>query len=118
LQLDCQQALGIKRYTLKLLALTLITLVSVAQLGHAADRNAASGLPADVVKFKERRDLCDHFRGEEPYDKERKTFLEKNLKRYCTGTDKELASLKTKYKDNEAVLKALGDYEAKIEWSN
>jgi hypothetical protein len=103
---------------MKLLALILITLVSVVQLGHVADRNAVSGLPADVVKFKERRDLCDHFRGEEPYDRERRTFLEENLKRYCTGTDKELASLKTKYKGNETVLKALGEYEVKIEWSN
>jgi hypothetical protein len=99
-------------------ALIFLGLVCIAPLGNAAERNAAAGLPADVVKFKDRRDLCDHFRGEDPYDKERRKFLEENLKKYCTGTDRELASLKMKYKNNEAVLKALADYEVKIEWSD
>ncbi len=87
---------------MKLLAL-LLGLVSVV------------GLPADVAKFKERRDLCDHFRGEDPYDEERRKFLEDNLRRYCTGTDRELASLRAKYNDNEAVLTVLSGYEVNIE---
>ncbi len=101
-----------------LLALILITLVSFVQLGYAADRNAAPGLPADVVKFKERRDLCDHFRGEEPYDAERRKFLEENLKKYCTGIDKELTSLKANYKNDKTVMRVLEKYEEKIEAGN
>jgi len=100
---------------MKWVALIVLGLVCIAPLGNTAERSAASGLPTDVLKFKERRDLCDHCRGEEPYDKERRKFLEENLKKYCTGTDRELPSLKTKYKNNEAVLKALADYEVKIE---
>ena len=97
--------------------LTLIFLVSVCvvPLVHAADKTASSGLPSKVAEFKERRDLCEHFLGEEPYDEERRIFLEKNIRKYCTGTDKELSSLKEKYKDNKAVLKTLADYDDDIE---
>ncbi|MGE5305257.1 MAG: hypothetical protein ACM3TN_18255 [Alphaproteobacteria bacterium] len=71
-------------------AIIFLGLVCIAPLGNAAERHAAAGLPADVLKFKERRDLCDHFRGEDPYDKERRKFLEENLKKYCAGTDRDL----------------------------
>lgn len=103
---------------MKLLALVVLGLLSVAPSGHGAELNAASGLPLDVAAFKERRDLCDHFRGEEPYDEERKRFLEESEKKYCTGTDKELASLKTKYKNHTLVLIVLSEYEASIEGDN
>jgi hypothetical protein len=53
-----------------------------------------------------------------PYDEERKRFLEENGKKYCTGTDKELASLKVKYKNHTPVLTVLFEYEASIEGSN
>jgi hypothetical protein len=102
---------------MKLFAFIMLGLVCVAVLGHAAEPKATSTLPADVAKFKERRDLCDHFRGEEPYDKERRGFLEENLSKYCTGTDKALALLKLKYERDEAILKVLESYEENIEWS-
>lgn len=75
-------------------------------------------LPKDVAIFKQRRDLCDHFRGEEPFDQERRKFLEENLNKYCTGTDKELAALKAQYKNDAAVIKVLGQYEEKVEASS
>ena len=92
--------------------------IYVVPLGHAAEKEHVPKLAGDVEKFKERRDLCDHFRGEDPYDEERRKFLEENLKKYCTGTDKELASLKAKYKNNKAVMKVLEKYEEKIEEGN
>lgn len=90
----------------------------VMPLGHAAEKEHVPKLTGDVEKFKERRVLCDHFRGEDPYDEERKKFLEENLKKYCTGTDKELAFLKAKYKNNKTVMKVLEKYEEKIEAGN
>ena len=82
---------------MKLLVYLVLILVCAANLfAHASEKEATARLPADVAKFKERRDICDHFRGEEPYDAERRKFLEENLNKYCTGTDKELASLKAK----------------------
>jgi len=84
----------------------------------SAGKESAAELPADVIGFKNRRDLCDHFRGEEPYDKERRKFLSDSLEKYCKGTDKELAGLKVKYKDNEPVIDSLNKYEEKIEGNN
>ncbi len=87
-------------------------------LGHAAEKEYVPKLTGDVEKFKERRDLCDHFRGEDPYDEQRRKFLEEKLKKYCTGTDKELASLKAKYKNNKTPMKVLEKYKEKIESDN
>jgi hypothetical protein len=76
---------------------------------------AAKPLPPDVARFAERRDGCDHFRGEEPYDEERRAFLEQRLRELCTGTDRALARLKRKYRDDPAVMAVLERYEQKIE---
>jgi hypothetical protein len=93
-----------------LLGLTWVGATCVIPLG-----SADPAVPVDVAEFKDRRDLCDHFRGEEPYDEERRKFLAENVRTYCTGTDRELALLKTKYKDNIAVVRILGLYEEHIE---
>ena len=74
--------------------------------------------PADVSAFIEQRDLCDHFRGEEPYDEERRKFLEKNIVELCTGTDRKLADLKEKYRGNSAIIERLFLYEEDIEPNN
>ena len=100
---------------MKLLALIPLGLLCIVPLGHAVDKNGASVLPQEVVEFKERRDLCDHFRGEDAYNDERGKFLAEGMKKSCVGTDKELALLKKKYSNNEAVLKVLADYEVAIE---
>ena len=73
---------------------------------------------ADVATFIEQRDLCDHFRGEEPYDEERRKFLEKNIIERCTGTDGKLANLKEKYRGNSVVIERLSVYEEDIEPNN
>ena len=46
-------------------------------------------LPAEVIAFRDRRDACDHFRGEDPYDAKRGAFLAAEMARTCTGTDRE-----------------------------
>ena len=66
---------------MKLAAFFLLALVSVVLHGHAADTITASGLPSDVSESRKRRDFCDHFRGEDPYNKERRKFLEEKLKK-------------------------------------
>ena len=74
-----------------------------------------SEVPKDVADFREGRDGCDHFRGEEPYDEERQTFLLERMNTLCSGTDKELAQLRIRYTGNKAVLELLKDYEDNIE---
>lgn len=103
---------------IQLVPILLGLFIGVVPLGHAAEKEHVQKLAGDVEKFKERRDLCDHFRGEDQYDEDRGKFLEENLKKYCTGTDKELASLKAKYKNNKTVMKVLEKYEEKIEAGN
>jgi hypothetical protein len=77
--------------------------------------NAQGKLPRDIIQFMERRDACDHFRGEEPYDAERRKLLEDKTRQLCTGTDRKLAALKRKYKNQTKVLVKLGEYEPRIE---
>jgi hypothetical protein len=72
-------------------------------------------LPADVMRFTEGRDQCDHFRGEEPYDAERRKFLKERMRSLCTGTDAQLKALKSKYKGKPKVLAKLAEYEPQIE---
>ena len=100
---------------MRLPAVVALVFIAIVPSGYGAEPTATTGLPTDVATYKKHRDLCDHFRGEEPYDAERRAFLEESLKKYCTGTDQELASLRTKYKNNIVVLKILAKYEDAIE---
>lgn len=94
-----------------LLAISLLP----SQASHASDKTK---LPKDIATFIKNRDGCDHFRGEEAYDKERQQFLEKQMRQWCTGTDKKLQLLKLKYKSNEKIMGMLNQYEEQIEGSS
>lgn len=79
---------------------------------------AQQTLPGDVARYTERRDLCDHFRGEDPYDVERRRFLQARMREFCTGSDLKLKALKEKYKTDPQVRSRLDRYEAQIEASS
>jgi hypothetical protein len=81
----------------------------------ACAATAQTRFPAEVERFIERQDQCDHFRGEEPYDQERRAFLHQRLREFCVGIDKELAELKQRYRSNKAVMEKLNRYEPQIE---
>ena len=79
-------------------------------------------LPPEVDAFIRDRDLCDHFRGEpqegsSPAQIERLEFIIESLEIYCPGTDRRLAALKKRYKNNSDVLLRLNRYEEAIEGS-
>jgi len=82
---------------------------------------AAESLPADVQSFIDNRQTCDHFRGEpwdpgdEPGLNERREFILQSINKYCTGTDKRLAELRGKYKDNPRIIERLRHYEDHVE---
>ena len=78
---------------------------------------AASPLPKDVAKFVERREGCDHFRGEIPESTDPDRIIEVNreLKKLCKGTDKKLLQLKQKYVANATVTARLAEFEPNIE---
>lgn len=83
--------------------------------GAAAGGPGDAALPADVAAFVEKRDTCDHFRGEEPYDDERAKFIGEQLEANCTGTDAELARLRAAHAADPAIMARLADYEDTIE---
>ncbi|MCI5126395.1 MAG: hypothetical protein D3925_18440 [Candidatus Electrothrix sp. AR5] len=77
-------------------------------------------LPPEVSGFIHERDLCDHFRGE-PYEGDspeqikRREFIFESMDIYCAGTDRRLAALKRRYKDDAESMALLKKYEEKIE---
>ena len=83
----------------------------------ASAAQAQNKWPADVARFIDRRDGCDHFRGEDPYDQERREFLHRRMTELCVGTDQVLSRLKRKYRNDKRVLSKLNEYEERIELS-
>lgn len=76
---------------------------------------AEQKLPKDVSTFLEERESCDHWRGEEGYDKERRTEIDWSICQSCPGTDSKLALLRKKYLANRATIDKLSQLELKIE---
>ena len=81
---------------------------------------AGNNFPPEVKKFIVHRDVCDHFRGE-PYEGnspeqiERREFIIQSIEIYCPGTDRQLAALKKRYKNNSEAIKHLTRYEETVE---
>lgn len=84
-------------------------------LPPSPDAALAMPFPQEVTSFMVDRDSCDHFRGEEPYDSERRVFLMESIAELCAGTDGKLAVLRRRYAGDPAVTAALHGYEDHIE---
>jgi hypothetical protein len=76
-------------------------------------------LPREVQRFVDRREGCDHMRGEipEPGEKRRMEEVNREIRKLCTGTDKELARLRRKYVAESTVMQVLNEFEPDIEAS-
>ncbi|MEC3910533.1 hypothetical protein U5A82_08560 [Sphingobium sp. CR2-8] len=79
------------------------------------DDMSALPFPQEVTSFMVDRDGCDHFRGEQPYDAERRAYIAENIAELCQGTDARLAMLRRRYAGDRSVTAALKGYEAHIE---
>jgi hypothetical protein len=77
--------------------------------------------PHEVRAFTQKRQNCDHFRGEpwpegdETWERERRKDLIDAMRKHCTGTDKALARLRAKYRDDAEISKLLSAFESEIE---
>jgi hypothetical protein len=80
-------------------------------------RAFAEPLPRDVQRFVDRREGCDHMRGEFPDrgEKQRVNEVTREISKLCSGTGKELAQLKRKYADNSTIMQILNQFETGIE---
>lgn len=97
-------------------ALTIVVLCGITSVAVAESET----LPKEVKSFVTERDICDHFRdepfeGTSPEQLERRQFIYNSIDIYCSGTDKRLAALKRRYKNNRAAMNKLNQYEEKIE---
>lgn len=95
--------------TLRRLAALPLFLLAL-HVAHAGDK-----LPDDVARYLERRELCDHWRGEEGYDADRQAEIQWGLCQSCPGSDAGLARLKGKYRADKGILDRLADFEPTIE---
>lgn len=77
--------------------------------------NGNTAYPSDVRDFIDRREMCDHFRGKEPYNEDRAAFLAKRIERTCRGTDEELCKLQQKHNDCDEIIELLSRFEEKLE---
>lgn len=68
-------------------------------------------LPREVQRFVDRREGCDHMRGEQ----DRMNEVSRELRKLCGGTDKELVQLKRKYAANSTIMQILNQFEAGVE---
>jgi len=91
-------------------------ILCATSFANAADNT----LPIEVRNFVAERKICDHFR-DEPYEggtpdlDKRREFVIESLDIYCSGTDKRLAALKKRYKNNKDVMQYLNKYDEHIE---
>ena len=66
------------------------------------------GQPKDVVAFIERVAECNHWSGEEPFDKARAEWIRKAVtKARCGSLDSDEQAIERKYKGNNKVLDAI-----------
>lgn len=78
---------------------------------------ASTPAPVDLKTYLERREMCDHMRGEfpDPPDPERMREIVEQVDRFCPGSDAQLAALKRRYRDDPAVMATLDALEPTIE---
>lgn len=73
--------------------------------------------PRKVAAFIERRAGCNHFTGEEPYDAERRAFLEKTIRQLrCARIERDERALRRQYRRQPAVLRLLDETAEQSGW--
>ncbi|MCZ2497884.1 hypothetical protein GN316_14055 [Xylophilus sp. Kf1] len=95
-----------------------VALLLIASMASTWAQDAKSPwqpVPEDVRSFIEKRNQCDQWRGEDPYDRYRAKEIDRHLNRFCKGSDRQLAQLKRRYQDQPVVVRVLADFDPAIE---
>lgn len=88
-----------------------LVLLVVATALPITVRSAQPALPQDVQHYLDQRALCDHWAGEEPYDKQRARQIAQGVERDCRGLDRLLQRLQHRYGSNPQVMDVLRAYD-------
>lgn len=94
--------------------LSILVMASSPSWSHEV-KTITKALPEDVRFFMDKRERCDHFRGEDTYDENRAKEIQNQLTLFCRGTDVRLAGLKRRYQGRPDIMRALAAYDEKIE---
>lgn len=81
------------------------------QAGPDGEEKNEAALPEDIRTFIARHESCEHFIGEEPYDEERRAFLNEAVSETCTGIDQQLHDLRTRYAEDPALREVLSEFD-------
>jgi len=69
-----------------------------------------AGLPKDAAAIVTRHVVCNHWQGEEPYDRSRAKQIDRALKQNrCDSLDRDEAALRARLRDRPEIIKALDD---------
>jgi len=80
-------------------------------------KSRVSKAPKQVVAFIERRADCNHFLGEEPYDKEREAELNRTIRELrCDRIDRDEQTLRRAYAKNRVILSLLDETADMLGW--
>lgn len=93
--------------------------ITGALLGALCVSCATEPSQQDLDTFLERREICDHLRGEVPEPGDRAVMDEFNrqINTYCKGTDAQLQQMKRRLAGNPRAMEKLNDLEPGIESS-
>jgi len=93
------------------------SLLCLSLLMPVAPSLADEPRPSDVQRFIDRREGCDHMRGEVPEhgEKQRMREVNREIEKLCKGTDKKLVQLKKKHAMNLSVMRRLDAFEPGLE---
>jgi hypothetical protein len=61
-------------------------------------------LPQDIAEFIEQYEMCQHWRGEPAFSKERAAQINHGIKQGCTGIEKTQIELESKYKNEPEII--------------
>ncbi|HEX8379353.1 MAG TPA: hypothetical protein VF619_02240 [Allosphingosinicella sp.] len=100
-----------------LVSLALILLLSPEDPAGQALRARVESAPRKVAAFIERRAGCNHFLGEEPYDRERAAELNRTIRELrCNRVERDQRRLERTYRGRTDILQLLKQTEDLPGW--
>lgn len=100
-----------------IVVLTLLVLMQPAQQGEEELRVRVDRAPPEVAAFIERRAGCNHWQGEEPYDRERAAEIAGTLRELrCGRIERDERALVRKYRNRSDVIQLLCETRDILGW--